>query len=141
MTQVQLDTSFLIRALVPGSNEDARLRAWLARDARIGMSAVGWAEFLCGPVADSDKATARLLIGPPIPLEEAGAELAASMFNRSGRRRGTFVDSLVAAIAVQAGAQLATANPTDFRRFADAGLALVGDADVTADDKPPEHES
>ena len=60
-----------------------------------------------------------------MPLEEATAELAASMFNRTGRRRGTFVDCLVAAAAVHAGARLATSNPRDFDRFTKAGFDLV----------------
>lgn len=125
MTPVQLDTSFLIRALVPGSGEDVRLRAWLGDGIPIAMSVVGWAEFLCGPLAEPDKAVARRLIDALVPLEEVTTELAASMFNRTGRRRGTFVDCLVAATAVHAGARLATSNPRHFDRFAEAGFELV----------------
>lgn len=129
MMLVHLDTSFLIRALVPGSSEDRSLRVWLRRDTQVAMSVVGWAELLCGPLGDTDKSVARRLVGPPVPLDEEDAELAAMMFNRSGRRRGSFVDCLVAATAVRVSARLATSNPGDFHRFVDAGLELVADAD------------
>lgn len=89
------------------------------------MSVVGWAEFLCGPLSDADKSAVRRLIGSPVPLEEEDAELAAVMFNHGGRRRSSFVDCLVAATAVRAGAPLATSNPGYFRRLADMGLELV----------------
>lgn len=45
------------------------------------------------------------------------AAVGAAPFNASGRRRGTFVDCLVAACAIDADAALATANPDDFARM------------------------
>jgi predicted nucleic acid-binding protein len=47
---IHLDTSFLIRALARHSAEDRHLRRWLAEGEPLAVSAVGWAEFLCGPV-------------------------------------------------------------------------------------------
>ena len=125
MIPVHLDTGFLIRALVPGSREDQALRNWLQHATQVAMSVVGWAEFLCGPLSDAEKVAARQFVGAPVPLEEKAAELAAVMFNGSGRRRGSFLDCLIAATAVNAGAHLATNNPADFRRFADTGLELA----------------
>jgi predicted nucleic acid-binding protein len=125
MTLVHLDTSFLIRALVPGSPEDSSLRQWLTTGARVAVSAVAWAEFLCGPVTQADLGLAARIVGSAVALTGREAETAADLFNRSGRRRGTFVDCLLAATALRAGAQLATANPSDFRRFARAGLDVV----------------
>lgn len=122
---IHLDTSFLIRALVSGSPEDTTLRTWLRANARVSVSAVAWAEFLCGPLGDEDRVMARRLVGAPVPLGEAGAELAAILFNRGGRRRGTFIDCLLAAVAIRAGARLATSNPADFRQFVQAGLELA----------------
>jgi predicted nucleic acid-binding protein len=104
---IHLDTSFLIRALVRSSPQDRRLRQWLGAGEKLGISAIGWAEFLCGPL-------------------EAEALLAARLFNASGRRRGTLVDCMIAATAIRHGALLATADEKDFRRFIAAGLTLAG---------------
>jgi predicted nucleic acid-binding protein len=119
---IHLDTSFAIKALVPGSREDAILREWIATDEELVMSAVAWAEFLCGPLLVDDLRVVAHVIGEAAPLTSADASRAAELFNRTGRRRGSFVDCLIAAAALNAGATLATANPADFRRFPDLGL-------------------
>jgi hypothetical protein len=46
---VHLDASFVVLALAGGSRADGRLRAWLRAGEPLGISAIGWAEFLCGP--------------------------------------------------------------------------------------------
>jgi predicted nucleic acid-binding protein len=125
MTSVHLDTCFLIRALVAGSPEDASLREWLAQRLPVRMSLVAWAEFLCGPVSQEELALARLIVGPPVTMAEVEARVAAELFNLSGRRRGVFVDCLVAASAIREGAELATTNAKDFRGFGEAGLKLA----------------
>ena len=51
---IHLDTSFLIGALNPGSPEDHRLRGWIRDGETLGMGAVAWAEFLCGPLTQSE---------------------------------------------------------------------------------------
>ena len=55
--------------------------------------------------------------------EDAGTT--AMLFNRAGRRRGSLLDCMIAAIALRAGAALATANQADFRRLRAAGLRLA----------------
>lgn len=122
---IHLDTSFLIRALVPGTPQETRLLAWFDGPDPVGVSAVVWAEFLCGPVSASFTTMARSLLGEPITLGPAEAERAARLFNDTGRRRGSFVDCLVAASALEADARLATDNVNDFARFAASGLQLV----------------
>jgi len=112
---ILLDTSFLIRALVAGSPEDARLRAWLAQDAEVAVSAVAWAEFLCGPLDADALALASAVVGEALPVTAAHARRAADLFNAGGRRRGTLVDCLIAATAIEEDAELATANPRDFQ--------------------------
>lgn len=122
---IHLDTSFLIRALVPGSAEAASLGVWITEGRPLAMSAVAWGELLCGPLEADDEALASAVIRTIVPLDAAAASLAASLFNAGGRRRGSFPDCLVAATCVRAGAALAAANPMDFRRFAGAGPELV----------------
>jgi predicted nucleic acid-binding protein len=122
---IHLDTSFLIRGLVPESPEDRRLREWLLARERLGISAIAWSELLCGPLAGRDLDLALQAISEPEPFSRVDAELAAALFNRSGRRRGTLFDCMIAATAMRAGGALATSNPEDFQRFVPAGLRLL----------------
>lgn len=101
------------------------LRTWLFGGALLGIAAPAWAEFLCGPVTPAAADAALGLLQEPIPFAAAEAVLAARLFNESGRRRGSFVDCMIAATAIEAGARLATANAPDFRRFEPLGLQLV----------------
>jgi predicted nucleic acid-binding protein len=123
---ILLDTNFLIRALVHGSPEDLAVRRWLKAGDSIGISAIGWAEFLCGPVAPGDLALVARIVGEPLPFGSADAAVTASLFNVAGRRRHSLVDCMIAAVALRAEAPLATSNPADFRRFEPAGLRLAG---------------
>ncbi|PYQ04355.1 MAG: hypothetical protein DMF82_10860 [Acidobacteria bacterium] len=122
---IHLDTSFLIRALAPGSAEDRTLREWLLNDEPVGISSIGWAEFLCGPVEMRHVELVRRIVHEPDPFGRREAELAAELFNNSGRRRGSLSDCMVAASAVRAGGSLATANADDFRRLARSGLRIL----------------
>lgn len=122
---IHLDTNFLIRALVSGSAQEELLLRWLDGPSPVNISALAWAEFLCGPVSAEASDLARTLLGEPVPIDRAGAERAARLFNGSGRRRGSLVDCLIAATAIEAHAQLATENPGDFERFQSAGLELA----------------
>lgn len=124
---IHLDTSFLIRAMTPRSPEDRRLRGWLVASEPIGISAVSWAEFLCGPVEAGDVELAPRIVGEPLALLGADGPLTATLFNLAGRRRGSLADCMIAATAIRAGAALATGNPSDFRRFESAGLRIAGD--------------
>ena len=121
---IHLDTSFLIRALVPGSRDDAQLRDWLSDETPLAISAVAWAEFLCGPLAAPDLSLAAAVVGEAVPLTADHAVRAAELFNAAGRKRGTFVDCLIASVAIEVDARLATTNPKDFKGM--AGLRLVG---------------
>jgi predicted nucleic acid-binding protein len=122
---IQLDTSFLIKALIAGSSEDELLRQWLRRREALSMSSVAWTEFLCGPVAATTADSARRLVGEPLPFGAVEAERAATLFNETGRRRGSLVDCMIASMAIEAGDRLATSNPGDFSRFVRLGLAIV----------------
>ena len=122
---IHLDTSFLIRALVRGSSQDKRLRGWLGGGELIGMSTVAWAEFLCGPIEPQHVRLVARIIQQRVPFDEEDAALAAQLFNRSGRRRGSLADCMIAATALRREARLATENPSDFQRFEEIGLPLA----------------
>ena len=122
---IHLDTSFLILALAPGSPENRRLQEWVDTGETLSMSAVGWAEFLCGPLDTADLEFATQVIGRPDDFTEDHAVTAARLFNEAGRRRGTFADCMIAAAALSEGAPIATANPADFAPFEALGLRLA----------------
>ena len=124
---IHLDTSYLIRALDPGSPEDRRLRGWIRDGETLGMSAVAWTEFLCGPLAPSELELAEEIVGVRREFTPDHAAIAARLFNESGRRRGSLLDCMIAASAIADGAPVATANEADFRRFEDVGLTMTVD--------------
>lgn len=122
---IHLDTGFLIRALVRNSAEDLSLRSWLRARTQVGISCIAWAEFLCGPIETSDVDIAARILDDRVPFVEEDADMAARLFNLSGRRRGTLIDCMIAAVALRIGASLATTNSEDFRRLQSAGLKVV----------------
>jgi predicted nucleic acid-binding protein len=121
---IHLDTSFLVRSFVPQTPEEARIRHWLGTRTPLAASAICWAEFLCGPLEQRQIPFWKQILGEPIPFTSSDAERAADLFNSSGRRRGNFVDCMIAATAIREGASLATSNFADFRRFQSFGLQL-----------------
>lgn len=122
---ILLDTNFLIAALAPGSPQDATLRKWLGGGEEVGVSVIAWCEFLCGPVESPQIELVTRIVPRRVGFEAEDAELAASLFNRAGRRRGSLTDCMIAATAMRLGASLATADAADFRRFEAAGLVLA----------------
>ena len=119
---IQLDTSFLIRALQAGSTEDQTLREWLRKGEPLAISTLAWTEFLCGPLEEDQIELSAAIVPRRVPFGEEDSGLAARLFNESGRRRGSLLDCMIAATAIQHDAMLATANAADFRRFSQAGL-------------------
>jgi predicted nucleic acid-binding protein len=66
-----------------------------------------------------------MLHGGVIPFDEAAAVLAVRLFCQTGNRRRNRLDTMIAASAILAGAELATMNPADFEPFAPHGLKLL----------------
>jgi predicted nucleic acid-binding protein len=124
-TAIHLDTCFLIRALVPGTDADHRLREWLSNGHRLCMDSIAWTEFLCGPLEPSERTLAEKIVTERIDYSEQDARRAAEFFNATGRRRGTLADCMIAASAKERGATLATLNSQDFHCFEDFGLRLA----------------
>jgi len=123
---IHLDTSFMIRALVRGTREDATLRGWLNQGEQLAICTIAWTEFLCGPVTAEQVDMAMLVVTNRLPFDEPQARIAADLFNLTGRRRGSLVDCMIAAVAIDAGAPIATSNFDDFERYTAKGLVLAG---------------
>ena len=121
---IHVDTSFLIRSLVAGSPEAARMKQWLEDGTAVEASTVCWTEFLCGPLDLQQRRWMEQALGEPIPLVRTHAERAAELFNSTGRRRGSLLDCMIAATALESGATIATSNRADFQRFISSGLRL-----------------
>lgn len=121
---IHLDTNFLIRALVHGSPQDEAVHKWLRSEETLGMCTIAWAELLCGPIDTRDVELASIVVPERIPFLEEDAALSARLFNESGRRQGSLADCMIASTALRLQVPLATANPSDFRRFEKHGLVL-----------------
>ena len=122
---IHLDTSFLIRALPLGSPEERALQEWIDADETLAVSAVTWTEFLCGPFEPPALDVAARVIDRYIDFTPARAEVAARLFNLSGRRRRLFTDCMIAATAIAENAPIATTNERDFRLFESEGLTFA----------------
>ncbi|HEY3863577.1 MAG TPA: hypothetical protein VGO59_17005 [Verrucomicrobiae bacterium] len=77
-----------------------------------------------GCAAGSDSDGSSLAIAD-YPFGKKEAALAADLFNKTGRRRGSRFDCLIAAKAIIAQADVATINHSDFKLFAPHGLKLA----------------
>ncbi|MBM3861806.1 MAG: type II toxin-antitoxin system VapC family toxin [Verrucomicrobia bacterium] len=121
---IHFDTSFLIAVTVPGSAAYERLRAWANTGENVGVSAIAWAEYLCGPLDATADAIARQMFPQPEPFLAEDAVLAAQLFNKTGRRSRSMADCMIAAVAIRCNAGLATVNTADFKSFEPFGLKL-----------------
>jgi predicted nucleic acid-binding protein len=122
---IHLDTNFLIDALVAGSSQESQMIAWLSAGETVGISAIAWGEFLCGPLSPIAEAFARQLLPNAEPLHRADAELAARLFNATGRRSKSYADCCIAAMAIRLRVSLATSNVDDFKSMVAHGLLLA----------------
>jgi predicted nucleic acid-binding protein len=122
---IHFDSNFLVAAFQAGSPEETRFSAWLRAKEPLGLSAVAWAEFFSGPLSKRDEALARQLFPRIEALSGADAEMAAQLFNQTGRRSRSLADCMIAAVAIRCGARLATLNIADFQPFIPHGLALA----------------
>jgi predicted nucleic acid-binding protein len=121
-----LDTSYLIRGLINGAHESARLIEWYQSGQVLLSAAPSWYEFLCGPVTEPQISVVRAFLSGGISaFAEAEATEAARLFYAVGRVRHLRVDAMIAATAIVASARLATSNVEDFEPLVPHGLKLV----------------
>lgn len=122
---IHLDTNVLI-ALPLLARQRHPLTQRIAAGEPAAASALAWFEYVCGPLAESEQQLVRAVLGARIlEVDEGVAERAAALFNHAGRRRSLRTDSVIAATAILAGAELASYNASDFAPFAVHGLTLL----------------
>jgi len=122
---LHLDTNLLIDLVTEGSPHVAIVRRWLAEGETLGASAVAWSEFCNGYLtAEQKDAVFAVLDRQVSDFTWRQAEEAARLFHRTGRRRGSHADCMIAAAAIAASVPVATRNGKDFERFVPFGLKL-----------------
>jgi predicted nucleic acid-binding protein len=123
---IHLDTNYLIGLLVKGSPQAQDVDGWLATGQTLAASAIAWTEFLNGPVTPLEVSRVEAVLQSRIiSFGQPEATLAAQLFNKTGRRRGSRFDCLIAATAILAQAEVATVNQSDFKVFVPHGLKLA----------------
>jgi predicted nucleic acid-binding protein len=123
---ILLDTNYLIGLLVKGSPEAEDVDGWITAGQTLVASAICWTEFLNGPVTPLEISRAEAVLQSRIvPFGQSEAVMAADLFNKTGRRRGSRFDCLIAATAIIAQAEVATINQSDFKVFVTHGLKLA----------------
>ncbi len=122
---IHLDTNALI-AIPAWARARHPLVARIREGEPAAVCALAWYEFVCGPTDALEVDLARQLIEARIlPIGSRDAELAAQLYNATGRRRGLRTDALIAASAINNDAELATLNLEDFQAFVEFGLRLA----------------
>jgi predicted nucleic acid-binding protein len=122
---IHIDTNLLIASLDPSHKHADLWRPLIAFGDTIGTSAVAWTEFRSYPVSHYQlRALDRLILGGILPFERAQADLAGELFQKTNARRKNRLDSMIAATAILAEAELVTVNEADFKSFIPFGLKL-----------------
>jgi hypothetical protein len=102
------------------------LYQWLAAGESVAANALAWTEFLNGPVHPQEITLVESGIESwVVPFDKATAVLAAELFNKTGRRRGSRFDCVSGATAILARAEVATVNESDFKVFVPRGVKLA----------------
>ena len=122
---LHLDTNLLIDIVTVGSPHIAMIRQWMSDGEELATSAIAWSEFCNGPhSAEQKNAVFAVLNRRVADFNWQQAEQASRLFHRTGRRRGSHADCMIAASAMFSNAPVATRNIKDFERFVPFGLQL-----------------
>jgi predicted nucleic acid-binding protein len=122
---IQVDTNYLIALENPASDASSRFQAWLDAGERVGVCAIVWTEYLCGPLSPAKLRAADELFRWKEPFLSGDAVVAAKLFNGTARRRGSMGDCMIAAVALRCHARFATLNRDDFLPYESCGLQLL----------------
>jgi predicted nucleic acid-binding protein len=120
-----LDTNLLIDLVTAGSPHIALVRRWLRDGEKLAACAIAWSEFCNGPHSKEQKDSVFYgLEGRVTDFTVREAEDASRLFHRTGRKRGSHADCMIAAAAIGAGIPVATRNIENFEVFVPFGLKL-----------------
>ena len=123
---IHLDTNLLIDLVTCHSPQVAMVRGWLKNNTPLSASAVTWSEFCNGPHSKEQKdAIHAILRGGIHPFTEDQAEFASRLFHKTGRKRGSHADCMIAAAAFCSRQSIATRNIKDFERFVPYGVNII----------------
>ena len=122
---IHLDSNFIAAVGNEGSSEARMFARWIVAGNTLAVSAMAWAEFLCGPSPEQTLPGITALLGESVPVTTEDASHAARLFNATGRRRGSLADCIIAAVATRSAAEIATNDMAHFRRFAEFGLRIA----------------
>ena len=122
---IHLDANILIAATNPDDLHAAVADRIMEATGPFGTSACAWTEYRSRPVDPiRDKVLRQMITGGILPFDEATAVLAGELYHLTGSKRRTRLDTMIAATAILAGAELATVDPDDFTVFLAHGLKL-----------------
>ncbi len=122
---LHLDTNCLIDLLLGGNKTRSILKSKLQTGWICSTSAIAWHEFVSGLLNSEQKQDIwDFLEGRILPLDFKIAELASEIFNKSGRKKGSRADCIIAATAIHHKSTLLTWNKTDFKNIKKLGFAL-----------------
>lgn len=122
---IHLDTNLLVEVGLSGSLVRASLITCLKNGHHLATSTIAWSEFCNGPLDEKQlRATEAALDNRILAFTQSMAEMASFLFNKTGRRRGSHSDCMIAATAIISDAPLCTRNTRDFERFVPFGLRL-----------------
>jgi predicted nucleic acid-binding protein len=123
---IHLDTNILIDLVTSHSAQVAMVHGWLKSNIPLAASAVTWSEFCNGPHTKEQKdAIHAILRGGIHPFSEEQAEFASRLFHKTGRKRGSHADCMIAAAAFCSRQPIATRNISDFDRFTPYGVKVI----------------
>jgi predicted nucleic acid-binding protein len=122
---IHADANLLIGISDTTDFHHAAARRLLSQTDPVAVSSIAWTEYQSRPLpAALSRGVRALLRGGIVPFDEPAAELAGRLFHEAGGRRRHRMDTLIAATAMLADAELATTNPADFSAFVPLGLKL-----------------
>lgn len=126
MSMLLLDTNALVALSDPAHPLFLRIEQALGQGDTAATNAIAWHEFARGPLLPEDLRRALLILEQRVlALDREDAEVAAMLFNRTGRRQSSTPDCLIAATALRREWKVVTANEEDYRRFIPYGLKIL----------------